>query len=176
MAAQSRKRTSKEIDSSFWAMVRRERGPLDSDCWVWTGARRTDGYGVRTIRCRVVSCHRWAYERWIGPIPKGMFCCHQCDNRGCANPHHIFLGDWKANARDASSKGRLRSGEKWRDACRLRAPHGENHCCAKLTEAEARYIRASMGLKTQMQVVREMGLSRTIVRGVWEGKTWKHIR
>jgi len=56
--------------------------------------------------------YRRAYRIVHGPIPKGYFVCHSCDNGvwdsfGCVNPEHLFVGTQFDNMHDASVKGRL---------------------------------------------------------------------
>lgn len=59
-------------------------------CWLWTGS--TNGVGYGDFRARGKNhyyVHRWAYEEWAGPIPKGMDLDHLCRNRSCCNPAHL---------------------------------------------------------------------------------------
>lgn len=64
-----------------------------ADCWVWTGARKTGGYGtVRKNDGRrkfSYSAHRASYEEFVGPIPDGLELDHLCRNRLCINPSHL---------------------------------------------------------------------------------------
>lgn len=53
-------------------------------CAIWNGGRWGD-YG----RFRRTQAHRWAYERWIGPIPDGHDLHHECEVKLCVNPEHL---------------------------------------------------------------------------------------
>ena len=50
-----------------------------------------------------------------GPIPDGLFVCHQCDVKLCVRPDHFFLGTQADNMADFAAKravaGRLVAGE-----------------------------------------------------------------
>ncbi len=76
---------------------------------------RLDKYGYGFIRCyvpetkkrKLFKLHRIAYEFRIGPIPKGLYVLHTCDNRRCFNPEHLWIGTAKDNWHDGISKGRI---------------------------------------------------------------------
>lgn len=78
----------------------------DDGCWRWLGALNRDGYGRIGAGGRYTGSHRFAYERFVRPIPPGLSVCHRCDRPWCVNPEHLFLGTQKDNMRDCSMKGR----------------------------------------------------------------------
>jgi hypothetical protein len=69
----------------FWAKVTQ-----DGDCWRWTGAHVSKGYGSFHLDDGgVVGAHRWAYEALIAPVPDGLELDHLCFVRDCVNPWHL---------------------------------------------------------------------------------------
>ena len=83
------------------------KGP--DDCWEWLAYKNEGGYGYFRSNKKHTRAHRYAYEHYKNndqPIPNNLCVCHHCDNPGCVNPNHLFLGTYKDNAQDKSRKGR----------------------------------------------------------------------
>ena len=68
----------------FWAKVDKS-----GDCWLWTGAKSSAGYGSFRVGRGGVGAHRIAYELAVGPIPAGLELDHLCRVRHCVNPNHM---------------------------------------------------------------------------------------
>jgi len=80
-------------EERFWAKVDKngpvpEHRPELGRCWVWTAATHEFGYGVFTDG-GFVNAHRWAYEHFVSPIPKGLELDHLCRNPPCVRPTHL---------------------------------------------------------------------------------------
>lgn len=130
-----------------------------SGCWEWTGAKTRAGYGVFSIRGKLVYAHRYSYEETIGQIPSGLCVCHRCDNRACVNPDHLFLGTIRENAHDAMVKGRVR--------------HGRNHPNAKLDEHGVGEIRSRLVRgENQAAIARSYGVTASNISHIKRGATW----
>jgi hypothetical protein len=57
----------------------------DSECWLWMGSLNQNGYPLFSGG----RAHRWSFEWFNGPIPKGMHVDHLCRVRSCVNPEHL---------------------------------------------------------------------------------------
>lgn len=72
------------LEQRFWSKIRKT-----PDCWVWTAATDSDGYGQVKVDGRYRRAHRVAWEMTNGPIPDGMVIDHRCGNPSCVNPDHL---------------------------------------------------------------------------------------
>ena len=102
---------------------------MAGDCWEWTGARSSAGYGQSTFQQKRYTVTRALWEYHNGPIPDGLVICHKCDNPPCCRMDHLFIGTTSDNARDMVAKGRHF------------ALYGEESTNCKLSDADVREIR-----------------------------------
>ncbi len=92
------------LEPRFVAKVDR-RG--DGECWPWLGSKRRRGYGMISVRGRLASAHRVAWELANGRrVPRGLVIMHRCDNPACCNPRHLIAATQKENIADMIAKGR----------------------------------------------------------------------
>lgn len=138
----------------FW-----QRVDISDGCWMWLGGRSDEGYGRVKIGGRRYVASRIAYLLIRGEVPDDLNVCHTCDNPGCVNPAHLFLGDDAANHRDRDAKGRGR----WvtRDF----------HPLTKLPSSAVSIVKemAAAGM-TQSAIAEHFGVSQTTVWRVIHSK------
>lgn len=92
----------------FWSKVSK-RAP--NECWEWQASKDSRGYGRFGLKYKAYGAHRIAHFLKTG-IDGELFVCHHCDNPGCVNPDHMFLGTHDDNIKDAKLKGRMASGDR----------------------------------------------------------------
>ncbi|TPJ86985.1 MULTISPECIES: HNH endonuclease signature motif containing protein [unclassified Mesorhizobium] len=88
----------------------------ETGCWNWTGEVKPNGYGVISKKVKGKRhrfyAHRFSAEHVAGKdVPADMDACHECDNRRCVNPDHLFVGTRKKNMEDCVAKGRQAKGD-----------------------------------------------------------------
>ena len=124
----------------------RERFHTKSGCWIWDRSFTPKGYGQCSAFGETLA-HRVAWILFKGEIPQGKSVLHSCDNKGCVNPEHLFLGD---NFSDMRCNG-----------------------FAKLSENEVREIRGLFGKERPSHIAKKFGVSRVTIWGIQCGKFWK---
>lgn len=154
-------------EERFWAKV--DRGEA-SDCWEWTAAKNQNGYGMlrNNGHSALASRLSWVLEH-NQPVPHGLHILHTCDNRGCVNPSHLYVGTNADNVRDKVQRGRTPKEQPKKK--------GEGHPLAKLTEAQVRDIRhRHSGRRGDgRDLAREFGVARSTITLIVQRKLWSHV-
>lgn len=83
---------SDKATARFWAKVR-----VTQACWLWTGAKKANGYGNVKIAGKNLHPHRVSWDLLVGDIPNGMVLDHICHVRLCVNPDHLRVVTQKQN-------------------------------------------------------------------------------
>lgn len=79
------------------------------DCITAPGYKDPNGYGRAYVDGKSTTAHRAAWIHLYGPLPSDVFVLHACDNPGCINVEHLFLGSHADNMRDKAEKQRCRN-------------------------------------------------------------------
>lgn len=131
-------------------------------CIVWQGSKR-NGYGRLMVGSRTdmtrksVSAHRYAYEAYIGEIPKGKLVCHSCDNPACVNPNHLWLGTHQDNINDRERKGR-------------------NNHTRKLSDRDIKEIHDSKNIISSKKLATKFDVSYHTIKHIWMGRLYPKLK
>jgi hypothetical protein len=102
----------------FWDKVEKT-----DHCWEWIACKDEKGYGMFHYQGMPRRAHRLSWSFLNGDIPS-IFndgkseICHSCDNRGCVNPDHLFLGNHLINMQDMFKKKRNKSANGVKTHCK----------------------------------------------------------
>lgn len=156
-------RAISDFRRSFFERVD-EDGPLPDEgadeeypstrCHLWTGPRRTEGYGKVYLKGTAHPAHRVAYVLAGGKLEGELTLVVQlCGRRDCVNPEHLVV-------RSRSQISRIRDGESLDEVdvlemVTLRTANPRRWTFAKLGE---RY-----------------GCSKFTVRSIFRGRTWSWL-
>lgn len=106
------RRVFPSLTDRFWRQV--TEGP--GDCWLWTGDRTDDGYGLFSVHPARLGAHRWAYSLMRAEIPNGLDLDHLCRVTSCVNPWHLEPVTREENIRRALLRGTCEKGHSMADA------------------------------------------------------------
>lgn len=156
----------------FWKKVNKVDG-----CWEWLGAKTAFGYGLIGdyvgSKLKMLKAHRLSWSFSCGEIPGGMCVLHKCDNPGCVNPDHLFLGTYKDNVNDCVNKGRFNHDHSGFVVTK-NSFKGVDNGKAKLNDAKVKEIRALLGNETIEAIANTYNVTRQAIRDISNGRTWRH--
>jgi len=153
----------------FWSQVKKSK--KRNGCWEWIGSVGTNGYGQlggwTDHKHYIIRTHRLSWEMHRGPIPKGRWVLHTCDNRRCVNPKHLFLGNHRINHADMMKKGR----NGWK------AFKGEANGSAVLRRRDVVRIRKlRKGGGYYHTIAEQFNVSRSLIFAICRRLLWKHVQ
>ena len=128
----------------------------ETGCLVWNKVRDKDGYGITSISGTKLPAHR-AVMSFLTDVT-GKYVLHKCDNSGCINPEHLYLGNQKDNIADQITNG---------------TNSGVNKITAKLSASQVREIRASTLAPKELALV--YNVSYHCVWDILNFRSWKNV-
>ncbi len=146
------------VAERFW-----DKATGGEGCWPWTRNKNKQGYGVIKVDGKNRYAHRIAWSLVRGPVPAKTLVCHHCDNPGCVNPDHLFLGTWHDNKMDAVAKNRQ--------------ARGHRIGVSKLNNEDVWNIRIAYakGDTSYPKLAKTYGVTQRAIVCVVKRITWRHV-
>lgn len=131
------------------------------DCWLWTGSRDKNGYGLMRVQGVTTRVNRIAWQVYTGEDPKHQHVLHSCDTPACIRREHLRLGTHSDNMQDMVDKGRAYR------------PTGEKNPKAVLTQELAGKIRQLHKDGASAKALAKLyGVARGTMYHLLAGRTW----
>lgn len=148
-----------ETKKRFWEKVDRKG---KEECWEWQKDQTDYGYGRMSVDNQVFLANRLSYIINHEEHPGEEFVLHKCDNPPCVNPHHLYLGDYSDNIKDAYERGRRES------------LSGNNSPIAKINSEDAEEIRKMYdgSEMTQKEIGDIYGITARQVSSIVNDEVW----
>lgn len=161
-----------------------EKVSITDGCWEWTAHCIPKGYGHFRIGNKMHRAHRLSYELHVGLVPDGMMVLHQCDNRRCVRPDHLYLGTQEDNTRDMIERNRQATGDRVGTRRRMLqtkvlppvTPRKRNSGGRRLTEADVIEARRSFAEGAKLRDLAERyGVAISTLSHAITRRTWRHL-
>jgi len=148
-----------------YLLARVEQDPI-SGCWLWRLSVGSHGYGQCFWQGKVKTAHRMSYQLFNGD-PGDLFVLHQCGNRRCCNPDHLYAGTQLDNFHDMVRHGTHVPPPKLK---------GEEVGNSVLTDKQASEIKRGLlrGVSA-VQLSRAYGVSPSTIGLIKQNKRYKHV-
>lgn len=152
-----------KTDKRFWSKIKFD---TPDKCWEWQSALTKDGYAhyhAKRLNNKNVDVrsHRYLFILIFGELQKDTCVLHQCDNRKCVNPNHLFSGTNKDNVDDRMKKGRHGFGRTF----------GKSHPMSKLTDEMMVEIRTRLSRgDVQRKIASDFSVSPALICLIKSGK------
>lgn len=146
--------------TTFWDRVWSQIS-FNDGCLHFNGHKDECGYGRINRNGKLVRLHRAVWEHHNGTIPDKMVICHKCDNPGCINIEHLFVGTQADNVKDMWSKGRAN------------ILSGERNGGSKLKAKDIPLIRDRLANgETGYSIARSYGVTGECILHIKNGNSW----
>ena len=121
-----------------------------------------NGYYSVILKKKRFYVHTLVLEAFVGPRPLGLIACHGPMGRKVNTPENLCWGTYSKNAgEDMVRDETIKRGEK--------AP------TAKLNTKQVMFIRANAGKYSQYKMAEMLGVARSTVGCVVQGRRWAHL-
>ncbi len=124
---------------------------MPADCWIWTGALTSAGYGSLSFKGKTTLAHRLSYVRHRGAIPPGLVLDHLCRVPACINPDHLEPVTMQVNSARGSEATKMvcDNGHSLKDAYVFPSMTGRVcRTCRRLNNAKFRLRYKHLGKKS----------------------------
>jgi len=130
---------------------------MKDECVISPFPKDKDGYPRCKHQGRLMPVTRLIWTLSYGKIPDGKIICHTCDNPGCVNLKHLYLGTFYTNMKDKVSRRRV---------------SGDNHPQVKISDKQVEEIRQlyDRGGMTQQELGKKYSVVQSAISSYVLGK------